>query len=64
MSDVTEGMEVTFEFGGLAKTLPPRAVGLTSVNVSGKIAIDPELFRHAAIRRAWNEMKFGAAKKN
>ncbi len=64
VSDVTEGMEVTFEYGGIAKTHPPKAVGLTSVNVSGQVGIDPEVFRHKAIRRAWKELKYGAPKKN
>ncbi len=64
VSDVTEGMDVTFDFGGLTKMLPPQAVGLTSVNVSGQVGFDPEVFRHKAIRRAWKELKYGAPKKN
>ena len=47
VSDVTAGMDVTFEYDGIAETEPPQAVRLTFVDVSGKVRIDPEVIRHA-----------------
>jgi hypothetical protein len=36
VSDIQVGMTVKFEYTGIAKTLPPKAVGLTAVHVFGK----------------------------